>query len=141
MLLILLIYDSGLCVLFICVMQFGLILVKQELRLRLVLTRFSRWRLLQNQTRTTSFSRWRPLAIRVISWEEGLLFSTKLLSKASLAPRLQGQRRNDVKIINFLRLNLLYANFYTFNSHLIVVLLFLFLSFIPVLSLYKATES
>lgn len=70
-------------------MQFGLILVKQALRLRLVLTRFSLWRLLQNQTLTTSFSRWRPLAIRAISCEDGLLFSTKLRSRASLAPRLQ----------------------------------------------------
>lgn len=71
-------------------MQFGLILAKQELRFRLVLTRFSLCRLLQNQTRTTSFSRWRPLAIRAISWEDGLLFSTKLRSRASLAPRLRG---------------------------------------------------
>lgn len=86
-------YVIALCVLLICAMQFGLILVKHELRLRLVLTRFSLWRRLQNQTLTTSFSRWRPLAIRAISWEDGLLFSTKLRSRASLAPRLQSEAR------------------------------------------------
>lgn len=92
-------YVIGLCVLHICRMQCGLSLFKQELRLRLVLTRFSLWRLLQNQTLTTSFSRWRPLAIRAISWEEGLLFSIKLCSRASLAPRLQlGTREREEKM-------------------------------------------
>ena len=92
-------YVIGLCVLLICAMQFGLILVRQELRLRLVLTRFSLWRLLQNQTLTTSFSRWRPLAILAISWEDGLLFSTKLRSRASLAPRLQWETRRENELI------------------------------------------
>lgn len=89
-------YVSGRCVLFICVMQFEPILPRQELRLRLVLTRFSLCRLLQNHTRTTSFSRWRPLAMRAISCDDGLLFSTKLCSRASLAPRLQRQRHREV---------------------------------------------
>lgn len=88
-------YVSGLWVLFICVMQFEPILPRQELRFRLVLTRFSLCRLLQNHTRTTSFSRWRPLAMRAISCDDGLLFSTKLCSSASLAPRLQRQRHHE----------------------------------------------
>lgn len=81
--------------------QFALSLFKQELRFRLVFTRFSRCRLLQNQTLTTSFSRWRPLAIRAISWEDGLLFSTKLCSSASLAPRLQrqGQDKDHTNLV------------------------------------------
>lgn len=85
-------YVIGLCALLICAMQFGLILLKQELRVRLVFTRFSLWRRLQNHTLTTSFSRWRPLAMRAISWEDGLFFSTKLRSRASLAPRLWGRK-------------------------------------------------
>lgn len=137
-------YVIGLCALLICAMQFELILLKQELRVRLVFTRFSLWRRLQNHTRTTSFSRWRPLAIRAISWEDGLLFSTKLRSRASLAPRLQGETRkreeggwaiwNPTTSYDTDRI------FSSYGWYLIVVLLFLLRSFIPILSLYKAAE-
>lgn len=137
-------YVIALCVLLICAMQFGLILVKHELRLRLVLTRFSLWRRLQNQTLTTSFSRWRLLAIRAISWEDGLLFSTKLCSRASLAPRLQSETRergNKKKRLWVHLVNGIFCTFDLYSTHLIVVLLFLFRSFIPILSLYKAARN
>lgn len=69
-------------------------LVMKELWCRLVLTLFSLCLRLQNQTRTTSFSKWRPSAMRTISCEDGLLFSTKFLSNASFAPRLRKWIKN-----------------------------------------------
>lgn len=109
----------GLCILLICGRQFGLILVRQELRLRLVFTRFSLWRLLQNHTLTTSFSRWRPLAMRAISCEEGLLFSMKLRSRASFAPRLRWRTREGRDKIRTQReqtLNYLHPVLAAFNT-------------------------
>lgn len=117
-------------------MQFELILAKQELRL--VLTRFSLWRLLQNHTRTTSFSRWRPFAIRAISWEDGLLFSTKLCSRASLAPRLDWESSREREKKSLLKKDSHKADLKKKCFYLIVVLLFLFRSFIPILSLFRA---
>lgn len=66
----------------------------KELWCRLVLTLFSLCLRLQNQTRTTSFSKWSPSAIRTISCDDGLLFSTKFLSSASFAPRLRKWIKN-----------------------------------------------
>lgn len=62
--------------------------IENKLWFRLVFTRFSLCLRLQNQTLTTSFSRFSSSAIRMISWEEGLFCSPKCRSRASLAAML-----------------------------------------------------